>query len=324
MLRRRLSRLKRRRQRLAYHFRPREDARNKTARTLDLLVLVAICWLGTLVFLAQYWEIGLALPVSLILAAAGGAAASRFQEKQKQLRRQRYRFWLAGQRCREEIKKLQTREELTVFVSLLLAGLPQFAELQVNQKGGKKTLSVDEAIALRAKYKGVPVAVQCFPPAAEEREEVQLLRSFWKALEEQSLPAALIVAPGGLRPAARRIIAGLRKKYRVVVLYNEEKLVELALQAGRQPEAEDPRESAAGQKKYGYAAIEAIFEQKKGLHYLLAAGALWLIYLISPPGGLTGGLYLGLIAINVVLALACFLFNWRDEDLDLEDLEPET
>lgn len=322
LFRRRLLRLRRRRQRPVFHFRPKEDPRNKTARTLDLLVLVVIFWLGTLVLLAQFWAPGPALPVSLAAAAAAGTAAGRFRKKREQLRRQRYRLWLAGQRCREEIKKLKTREELTIFVSLLLAGLPQFTELQVNQKGKGKTPAIDRAVALRARYKGVPVAVQCLSPAAPGQEEVELLQAFGRTLERQGLRSALIVAPGALSPRARREIAGLRKKYHVVTL-TEEKLVELALQAGRQPEAGESREEAGGER--AESGHKLIFAQKKGLNYLLAAGFLWLVYATSSPAGLLGGVYLGLIAVNIALALACSIVNRPDgDDFDLEDLEPET
>ncbi|MCL6448708.1 MAG: hypothetical protein K6U04_11250 [Armatimonadetes bacterium] len=321
LFRRRLLRLRKRRQRLAFRFRPKEDPRNNAARTLDLLVLAAVFWLGTLVFLAQFWPPGLALPVSLAVAAAGGITAGRFQKKREQLRRQRCRLWLAGQRCREEIKKLTTREEVAIFTSLLLAGLTQFTELRVNQGGKGKAPSIVRAAALCARYKGVSVAVQCLSPASPEQEEVKLLEAFGQFLEQQEMRSALIVAPGTLSPGARRVIAGLRKKYRVVTL-NEEKLVELALQAGRQPEPESGREGAGG--KEAAAGFKQILGQKKGISYLLAAGVLWLIQAISSPTGFRGGIYLALIAVNLVLALICYVVNRPDDDFDLEDLEPET
>lgn len=320
LFRRRLVRLRRRRQRLAFHFRPREDPRNNTARALDLLVLAAVFWLGTLVFLAQFWPPGLALPVALAVAAAGGIAAGRFQKKREQQRRQRSRLWLAGQRCREEIKKLTTREEVVIFTSLLLARLPQFTELRVNQRGKGKTPSIARAAALCARYKGVPVAVQCLSPVSPEQEEVKLLEAFGQFLARQDMRSALIVAPGTLSPGARRVIAGLRKKYRVVTL-NEEKLVELALQAGQQPEPETGREGAGG--KGSAAGFKQILAQKKGIGYLLAAGVLWLIHSLSSPTGFRGGVYLVLIAFNLLLALICYAVNRPDDDFDLEDLEPE-
>lgn len=318
---RRLLRLQRKRQRLVFRFRPKEDPRNNAARTLDLLVMVAVFWLSALVFLAQFWPPGLVLPVSLAAAAAGGIAAGRFQKKREQLRRQRYHLWLAGQKCREEIKKLTTREEVAIFTALLLAGLPQFTELRVNQRGRGKVPSITRAAALCARYKGVPVAVQCLSPASPEQEKVKLLEAFGQFLEQQEMRSALIVAPGTLSPGARQVIAGLRKKYRVVTL-NEEKLVELALQAGRQPEPETGWEGAGG--KGTAAGFKQILGQKKGSSYLLAAGVLWLIQVISSPGGFWGGVYLALIAVNLALALICYVVNRPDDDFDLEDLEPET
>lgn len=319
MFRRRLLRLKRRRRRLIYRFKPKEDGRNKTAQTLDLVVVVFIFWLVTLVLLTQFFKISLALSVSLFLAAAGGAAANYFQKRQKQLRRQHYRLWLTGQRYRAEIKKIKTREELAVYVALLLAQLPHFTDLQVSPKGAQKGPLPDEAVALSARYKGVPVAVQCIPPVASGREETKLWRGFQQALEEQGFVSVLIVAPGGLAPEARRIITRLKNQYRVVVL-NEEKLVELALHARQQPEAEDIQEGTAGQKEIEERKL--VFARRKGLNYLLTAGVLYFIYFLSRPAGLTSVLYLVLIAINVALAFMCYVFNSKEED-DLEDLEPE-
>ncbi len=321
MLRRRLLRFKRRRQRLSYQVRPKEDGRNKTAQAVDLLFLVGFVWLAALMLLAKIYSISLALPASVFLAAAAGAAASHYQRRKRELRRQRYRLWLAGQRCREEIKKIKTREELAVFVSLLFAQLPQFTDLQVHQKGGQKALRLDEAVAISAKYRGVPVGVQCLPPAAGQQEEIKLLQSFQRALQERGLKSALVVVPGAVRADVRRLIAGLRKKYRVVVL-NEERLVELALQAGRQPAAEDRQEGVAGHSR-PEPVHKLVLEQKKGLRYLLAAGVLWFIYLVSPPAGLWGGFYPVLMAVNIALGAACFIFHWKDEDaFGLEDLEP--
>jgi len=318
---RRLWRLQRRRQRFAFRFRPKEDPRNNAARTLDLLVLAAACGLGALVLLARFWPPVLTLPVALAAAAAGGAAARRFQKKREQLRRQRYRLWLAGQKCREEIKKLTTREEVVVFTSLLLAALPQFTELRVNRRSGEKTKapSIIRSAALCARYKGVPVAVQCFAPAASgPEEEVALLQALGRFLGRRGLRSALLVAPAPLSGEARRVIAALRKQYRVVTL-TEEKLVELALQAGRQPAAGDGLEAAA--EKKAEAEQKLILAPRKGRGHLLAAGVLWLVYAIASPAGFWSGVYLVLIAVNLVLALLCLAANRPDDDFDLEDLE---
>lgn len=290
-----------------------------------MFVVVFVFWLIAVAFLTQFLTTGVALSVSLLLAAGAGWVARSLQKRQKQLRRQRYRLWLAGQKCREEIKNLKTREELTVFVSLLLARLPQFTDLRVNQKKGEKNLQIDENIALSAKYKDVPIAMQCLPPAASGQEEVKLLRNFQKALAEEALARALIVVPGKLHPEARRVIAGLRKNYRVVTL-NEERLVELAFQAGRGAEEgnlrEGAREDATGEKgEKKVSPDQLLLAPQKGLNYLLAAGVLWFISYLSSPAGLLNSLYLALIAGNVALALACFLLNNADA-YELEDLEP--
>lgn len=320
LLGRGLGRLKRRK---VYYFRqPEEDRRNQAARTLDLAVVVVLLFLVALIFFREHFSFGAALPLAFLSGAAAWAAGRRYQKRQDRLRRQRYLLWLAGVRCREEIKKLKTREEIAVFVSLLLAQLPEFSGLRVNRRKGKKTPAVDEAMALSAVYRGAPVGVQCLPPSSSPQEGAELVRKFCRALEEKGMEGGLIVSPAEIHPELRRQVGELRKRFRIVFL-NEEKLVELALLAGRQKEVEiSPGGAGAGGDEKGNIPA-ALFGEKKAARYFLSACFLWIVHFLSSPPGFLGRAYTVLIAANLALALFCFVFQrLKEEGLDLEELQP--
>jgi len=321
VLRRHLLHLKRIRQRYYYRIKPKEDDRNRAAQNMDLLALTFIFWVVVLVLLGQYFKADQAFSVSLVLAAGGGVAACSVRKKQRQGREFHYRMWSTGQKFREEIKNIKTRDELAAYVALLLKQLLQFEDVRVNKKSECKKLSVDEGVAIYVRdKKGILIAGQCFAPGASGSEEVRYLQSFHNVLRKQELDRAFVATTAPLNPEVRSLLAQLRKKYSITLL-DEEKLVELSLQVKRQPETENIQEGTAGGKKLKPSFFNLVLGPQKRASYLFTAGALWCIYLISRPAGVLGIVYAGLIFINVTLALACYILNLKNEEtFDLEDL----
>jgi hypothetical protein len=314
-----------RRKNVYYFRRPKEDGRNPAARTLDLAVIVFVLWLVALVFFRKYFPGEKALIFSLFFGAAAWTAGRRYQKRLTRIRRERYLLWLAGEKCREEIKKLKNRQDTTLFVSLLLARLPQFSDLKVNRKKGKKHHpEIDEAIAISAVYKGIPVGVQCLPPADAQGEKIRLVQSFCRALGERGLHSGLVVSPGENGLELRRLIGEMRKKFRIVFL-DENRLFELAARTGWGEGAEvlpgagkkEEAESGAGFFRQGFLA------GKKAKQYLLSACFLGLVSFLANPQGLLGRFYAALIVFNLVLAVTCLAVQRLGEDsLDLEELQP--
>jgi len=321
VLRRQLLRLSRIRQRYYYRIKPKEDDRNRAAQNMDLFALTFIFWVVSLVFLGQFFKANQALPVSLILAAGGGMAAYFLRKRQRQGREYHYRLWSAGQKFREEIKSIKTRDELAVYLALLFQQLPYFEDVCVNQKNKRKKFQVDEGVAIFARNKqGLLVAVQCFAPGTSGAEEVRYLQSLRNALQEQDVDRVFLAATAPLSPEARSLLAQLREEHPLTLL-TEEKLVELYWQVKRQTETQSMQEGAVDGKKLKPSLLGLVLSPQKRASYLFAAGALWVIYLISRPAGVLGAIYAGLIFTNLTLALACYAFNLRNEEtLDLEDL----
>lgn len=322
MLRRPLLRLKRIRQRYYYHVKPKVDDRNRAAQNMDFLVLTFVFWVIVLMLLGNFFKTNMTIPVSLIIAIGGGLIAYFLRKRQRQGRNFHYKLWSAGQELRNEIKNIKTRDELAKYITLFLTQLPQFKDVHVNQKSRRKKLTVDKSVAIFAKnLKGALVAGQCIAPGASGTEEVRYIQSLHRVLQEQGLDRAFIAATAPLNPEARSLLEQLRKKYHIALL-NDEKLVELSLQAKQLPETQNVgEEDIAGGKKTKYSLLNLLLSPQKKASYMFAAGTLWCIHLISHPSGFLEIINIGLIFLNLTLALACYVLNLSNESIfNLEDL----
>lgn len=301
---------KHRKKLMLYHLKPRPDNRNQVAQTLDFLAGILVFWLLVLTALVAIMPVIPALFTSLPLAFVAGAAGGRLHKGRNWRHLQHHWMWAAGQKCRLEIENLKTREELTLFVGSILSRLPQFEDVHVNPKG---------KITICARYRGLPVAVQCLTPAAsgdKTKEEEQalntaLIQQLSIEVSEQGHENALIVAVGEVPSAIRWLIGRLRKNCRVALL-TEEKLVELALQARQQSVGEEKYEDIRQSEKYRAPGMqEVVLGRKKGLTYLITVFVLGSFYLISRPVGVPGNVYAAFMMVNLILALMCFASGRR-------------
>ncbi len=300
-----------------YHIKPRQDSRNPVARTLDFLAGVLFYWLFILSVLLIVLPARTALCFSLLAALVMCLAGVRFQRWRKTKQRLHNRMWLAGEKFRSEIDSLKTREDLIVFVGLLLDRSDKFKDVRV---------ALNDPVPILAAYRGSRVGIQCLPPAlpgdaADPGYCAEIIQQFGEELEKGQYQKAFIAAAGEIHPRVRWLIKMLGGNYQVALL-TKEKLVELAVRAGQLSGGEEFFEKGAGRKSVlrepqpGFK--EVVLARKKGLGYLLTFFMLAIFYFFAHLTGLAAGICLSFIVVNGVLALACLIANHEKGAFRLE------
>ncbi|MFA5384277.1 MAG: hypothetical protein WC364_06365 [Eubacteriales bacterium] len=291
-----------------YHIKPRQDSRNPVARTLDSLAGALLFWLFVLTVLLIVLPVYTALCCSLLAALIMCLAGVRFQKWRINKRRLHNRMWLAGEKFRSEIDSLKTRDDLIIFVGLLLERSNQFRDVRVTPKDPAPILST---------YRGSKVGIQCLPPAlpgdaADPGYCAEIIQQLGEDLEKGHYEKAFIAAAGEIHPHVRWLIKMLGGNYQVALL-SKEKLVELAVRAERLSGGEEVPESGVKQKsvlKGTESGIkEIVLARKKGPRYLAAFFMLAVFYLLAHLTCFAAGICLSFIIINGVLALACLIAN---------------
>lgn len=296
-----------------YHIKPRQDSRNPVARTLDFLAGVLLFWLFALIVLLIALPAHTALCCSLLAASVLCLAGIRFQKWRKNKRRLHNRMWLAGDKFRSEINNLKTRNDLIMFVGLLLDRSDKFEDVRV---------ALNDPVPILSAYRGSKVAIQCLPPSLPGAEAdpnycTEIIQQLGEELEKGQYQKAFIAAVGEIHPRVRWLIKILSRNYQVALL-PKEKLVELAVRAEQLPGGEEVYKKGAGQEislkgpEPGFK--EVVLAQKKGLRYLITFFMLAVFYLFAHLTGLVAGVCLAFIIINGVLAFACFIANREKRD----------
>jgi len=291
-----------------YHIKPRQDSRNRVARTLDFLAGVLLFWVFALAVLLIALPAHMAFCCSLLAASLMCLAGVRLQKWRKLKRQLHNRMWLAGEKLRIEIDNLKTRDDLIMFVGLLLDRSNQFEDVRVTPKDPVPILSI---------YRGSKVGIQCLPPslpgaAADTGYCSEIIQQLGEDLEKGQYEKAFIVAIGEIHPRVRWLIKILGRNLQVALL-SKEKLVELAVRAEQLSGGEEVFESGVKQervvKETEPGIKEVVLAPKKGLRYLAAFFMLAVFYLFVHLTGLAAWVCLAFIIINGILALACFIAN---------------
>lgn len=291
-----------------YHIKPRQDSRNPVARTLDFLAGVLLFWVFALTVLLIALPAYTALCCSLLAASIMCLAGVRLQKWRKLKRQLHNRMWLAGEKLRSEIDSLKTRDDLIVFVGLLLDRSDQFEDVRVALK---------DPVPILSKYKGSKVGIQCLPPAvpgaaADPGYCDEIIRQLGEDLEKGHYKKAFIAAVGEIHPRVRWMIKMLSGNYQVALL-PKEKLVELAVRSEQLSGGEEVFKSGVKQegvlKEPEPGFKEVVLAQKKGPRYLVTFIMIAVFYLFAHLTGPAAIVCIAFIIINGILALACLITN---------------
>lgn len=307
---------------LRYHIKPKEDGRNLIARWLDFYGILLVMWVVSLFFFATLWSQKVALAASLALSAGTGLLAARLQRKRHQREMHYCKLRALGEQYKQRIKQFNTGEELASFLLPILQNLPQFE--QVRPKGKKKKKTADQPTAvIQAVYRGLPVIVK-FLPAGQSPVGVTPVHNLVEMMEKQGYRHAMMVTPGEFAPETIRLVASLRKRYRIA-LVAERELLFLVAQAQQEKQPYDQSISVKTAPLQSLHTVKRLaLDPRKGRSYLTAGALLIVSHFFLGVNHPAAKLYLALAAVNLILAILCLILKRREETpLELNELQPQ-
>lgn len=301
---------------LRYYIKPVRDDRNKLARNVDFYGVLLVAALATLALAESYSGSHVrALTVSVPLLAAEIYIAFKLRKFFLDHARLRNRLWAAGRQCLEKIKSTGDEGNLEELVVDILGKIDGFTDVHtVNGAPGEEALR-DPGIAIRALYRGEPLAVRCLAPEpGDAAVKADKVTQFREDLKKLGIKGGVLVAAGTFTPECRR--AALEGKTRIT-LVDAYRLVELARQTGHRvfPAAAGDADAGRENSVLMYRRMLRIaLGREKARGYLFAAGIMLAMYSLTLAADIFSPGYLAFGIINTGLSLYCLLSN-RESDL---------
>ncbi|MFZ5632761.1 MAG: restriction endonuclease [Bacillota bacterium] len=301
---------------LRYYIKPVRDDRNKLARNIDFYGVLLVAMLVTLALAESYsGSHARALVVSVTLMAAEVYIAFKLRKFFLANAGVHNRLWAAGRQCLERIKNIGDAEDLEKLFVEILGKIDGFTDVYtVNAAAGEKDLQ-DTKIAIRALYRGVPLAVRCLATEpGDSAVAADKVTQFRDEIRNLDIRGGVLVAAGTFSPEARR--AALEEKIRIT-LVDAYRLVELARQTGHRifPAVTGDTDSGRENRALMYRRMLRIaLGREKARGYLFAAGTMLAMYSLTLAADVFSPGYLVFGIINIGLSLYCLLSN-RESDL---------
>lgn len=301
---------------LRYYLKPVRDDRNSLARNIDFYSPLAAVLLVTLAAAAGYSggaakTLLLAVPVMALEVYLAFRLRSVFRNSAAV----HNRLWNAGRLCRERIRDLVSTEKLENLVVEILEKLDGFSDVHAVREAVKEDRPGDSGIAVRALFRGAPLAVGCIMPDDEAGSiPAEKVLEFKNELKRLDIKGGVMVAAGSYSGEARRAALEGRDKVILVDLF---RLVELARQTGHSifPGTDLETGEGGGNRPAGRQRLfRNALSREKAKGYFLSSGMLLAMhYLTGPAEALSAG-YLAFGLVNMALSMYCLLSN-RESDL---------
>ena len=301
---------------LQYYLKPIRDERNSLAKNIDFYGPLTVVLLISFVLILTYSgnpvrAIVMFLPV-MVFEVFTAFSIRKFFIQNATVHK---KLWNAGERCRENIKKIKSLPKLERLVVEILEKIEGFTDVHIILSSENKEKRSGGSTVIRALLHGAPVAVGCLLAAPDHSNILgeQVIR-FRSELTSLNLKAGVLVTTGFYSSEARRAAVEGKKKSRVVLL-DLFWLVELARETGHKVFPTLAQEQNKIHKRSTERLPELarkIFAKEKARGYLLASGIMLAMYFLVGQSFKIGYALFGLF--NLILAIYCLISN-RENDL---------
>lgn len=302
---------------------PKEDARTRIGKIVDITGGLLLVWLaGFLLLLNLTRKPAASFAFSLLLLAAAAVSFKKVSEKRDKRRKIQQGFWLAGQRFMDEVLRLNPQREYKPFIRDMLNRLSGFQELALREDG-KKGLKWDDHIDMKGIYKGVPLGVKCLRPEGDKKITPEEIRSFYGALQKEGLKNGLCITSGEFGAGVIQAAREAARKGIKIMLVNRYGLIDLARQAGFGVFGEDVNASGLkftlkniSEKNLELFLDSAFRTRKKAKSYFFYGLLLYGGYLLLKETTSFSLLYLFCAALNFLMGAGSLLFGKTLEQID--------
>lgn len=270
---------------------PKEDARSRLARLVDVCGTLLLLWTLSLLLL-NHFGAGIIAPIaSTGITVVAGVVAVRFQKRKYREETLYRKMRTLAERQRGKLKRLANPAELAAYVWPVLHSLPQFGKEAKEREGDIYTT-----------YQGVPVIVK-FIPSGEGAMGEEAVQRLAKRMEREGYRHALLISPDEFDLKAKELAASLQKKLKIALVGEKELLLLLA----RAQKQFEPPELAAEKNFPSLSSLKQVAIRREKTRSYLAAGTFLLasrfIFGHELP---VSNFYLFLAIANFLLAFACF------------------
>lgn len=299
---------------LRYYIKPSRSHRNALARNIDFYGLLFIALLVTFAFLTAHTGSaarGLLLSVPLMVPVV--LIAFRIRKALEDAEMDHHRLWVAGRQCQERIKSIETSDGLNMLLVEILEKMPGFSDVHVIKDRPEDDQIQSTSTAIRALYRGTPVAVGSMVKEGDSISADKVLQ-FQQEIKKLDMPAGIIVAAGTFSGEARRAALEGKKNITLVDLY---RLVDLARMSGHSifPALLGEMKANGGKVSHGYKKLfRNALGREKAKSYFLSACLMMAIYFTALSLDFWGAAYLLFGILNLALSIYCIVSN-RERDL---------